>query len=56
LILLFLVTFSCLLKFIVKDCDPATGEIESEGYEDEYQVILPLLFIIYINDCFWKFY
>ncbi|KAL6622139.1 Coatomer, gamma subunit [Neocallimastix californiae] len=32
------VTFSCLLKFIVKDCDPSTGEIDPEGYEDEYQL------------------
>lgn len=29
-------TFSCTLKFIVKDCDPNTGEAEDEGYDDEY--------------------
>ncbi|XP_053576699.1 coatomer subunit gamma-1 isoform X1 [Bombina bombina] len=29
-------TFSCMLKFTVKDCDPNTGEAEEEGYEDEY--------------------
>ena len=30
-------TFACTLKFLVKDCDPTTGELESEeGYEDEY--------------------
>ncbi|XP_064632835.1 coatomer subunit gamma-2-like [Lineus longissimus] len=29
-------TFSCTLKFTVKDCDPATGEPDDEGYEDEY--------------------
>lgn len=30
-------TFSCVLKFIVKDCDPNTGEPDNEeGYEDEY--------------------
>ncbi|KAL3853564.1 hypothetical protein ACJMK2_017098 [Sinanodonta woodiana] len=29
-------TFSCTLKFIVKDCDPNTGEPDEEGYEDEY--------------------
>jgi coatomer protein complex subunit gamma len=34
----FTATFSCNLKFIVKDCDPATGEPDAEGYEDEYQV------------------
>ncbi|KAI8055495.1 adaptin N terminal region-domain-containing protein [Syncephalis plumigaleata] len=31
-------TFSCNLKFTVKDCDPATGEPDPEGYEDEYQI------------------
>lgn len=32
-------SFSCTLKFIVKDCDPATGEPDDdEGYEDEYVV------------------
>ncbi|KAI9318020.1 adaptin N terminal region-domain-containing protein [Dichotomocladium elegans] len=30
--------FSCTLKFLVKDCDPVTGEADPEGYEDEYQV------------------
>ncbi|KAM9325349.1 coatomer subunit gamma-1 [Gastrophryne carolinensis] len=29
-------TFSCLLKFTVKDCDPNTGEADEEGYGDEY--------------------
>ncbi|NXU49255.1 COPG1 protein, partial [Turnix velox] len=29
-------TFSCMLKFTVKDCDPNTGETDDEGYEDEY--------------------
>ncbi|KAI8590226.1 adaptin N terminal region-domain-containing protein [Geranomyces variabilis] len=32
-------TFSSALHFFVKDCDPATGEVdEGEGYEDEYQI------------------
>ena len=27
------------LKFMVKDCDPVTGEPESdEGYDDDYQL------------------
>ncbi|KAH0462371.1 hypothetical protein IEQ34_009946 [Dendrobium chrysotoxum] len=30
--------FSNLLKFIVKGVDPATGEAEEEGVEDEYQL------------------
>uniref|UniRef100_A0A2D4GVE8 Coatomer gamma subunit appendage Ig-like subdomain domain-containing protein n=4 Tax=Micrurus TaxID=8634 RepID=A0A2D4GVE8_MICCO len=29
-------TFSCMMKFTVKDCDPTTGDTEEEGYEDEY--------------------
>ncbi len=31
-------TFGCTLKFIVKDCDPNTGEPDDDGYEDEYVV------------------
>ncbi|KAI9454836.1 coatomer subunit gamma [Russula earlei] len=31
-------SFPCLLKFISKEVDPATGEPEVEGYEDEYQL------------------
>lgn len=29
-------SFECVMKFIVKDCDPTTGEPDSEGYNDEY--------------------
>lgn len=29
-------TFECVMKFIVKDCDPNTGEPDGEGYNDEY--------------------
>ncbi|KAF9415898.1 coatomer subunit gamma [Podila epigama] len=31
-------SFSSVLKFIAKDCDPQTGEPDEEGFEDEYQV------------------
>ncbi|RCI07061.1 coatomer subunit gamma [Rhizopus stolonifer] len=31
-------SFTNSLKFIIKDCDPTTGEPDEEGYEDEYQV------------------
>ena len=31
-------TFSCTLKFLVKDCDPNTGEPDDDGYDDEYVV------------------
>lgn len=24
------------MKFLVKDCDPSTGEPDNDGYEDEY--------------------
>jgi len=29
-------TFSCTLKYTVKDCDPNTGVADDDGYEDEY--------------------
>ncbi|XP_013926575.1 PREDICTED: coatomer subunit gamma-2 [Thamnophis sirtalis] len=29
-------TFSCTMKFTVRDCDPNTGVPEADGYEDEY--------------------
>ncbi|KAG0243469.1 coatomer subunit gamma [Mortierella sp. GBA43] len=31
-------TFTNELKFIVKDCDPQTGDPDEEGFEDDYQV------------------
>jgi coatomer protein complex subunit gamma len=31
-------SFTNTLKFIVKDCDPTTGEPDDAGYQDEYQV------------------
>lgn len=31
-------TFSCTLKFTVRDCDPDSGVPTEEGYEDEYVV------------------
>jgi coatomer protein complex subunit gamma len=31
-------TFLNTLKFVVKDCDPNTGEPDDVGYEDEYVV------------------
>lgn len=30
--------FSNMLKFVVKEVDPATGDVEEEGVEDEYQL------------------
>jgi coatomer protein complex subunit gamma len=30
--------FSNTLKFVVKDCDPQTGEPDEEGFDDEYLV------------------
>ena len=37
-------TFTNTLKFVVKDCDPSTGEPDEEGYEDEYVVGVHLPF------------
>ena len=31
-------SFSCTLRFVSKEVDPATGEPEDEGYPDEYQI------------------
>jgi coatomer protein complex subunit gamma len=31
-------SFQCVLKFLSKELDPATGEPEADGYEDEYQL------------------
>lgn len=31
-------TFANTLKFVIKDCDPTTGEPDEEGYEDEYEI------------------
>lgn len=44
-------TFSCMMKFTVKDCDPNTGEADVEGYEDEYVVRrgLWLLYTVYLH-------
>ena len=33
-------TFSCNLKFLVKDCDPNSGEADPVGYEVRYSVTL----------------
>ncbi|RXM99165.1 Coatomer subunit gamma-2 [Acipenser ruthenus] len=29
-------TFSCTMKYLVRDCDPNTGEPDEDGYDDEY--------------------
>lgn len=31
-------TFEARLDFVVKDCDPETGECDEEGYDDNYTV------------------
>lgn len=35
-------TFSCTMKFTVRDCDPDTGVPAEEQYDDEYVVSTPL--------------
>jgi len=34
------------MKFIVKDCDPLTGEVQDDGYQEEYRVCNYLLSIV----------
>ncbi|KAJ8393370.1 hypothetical protein AAFF_G00060920 [Aldrovandia affinis] len=29
-------TFSCTMKYLVRDCDPNTGHPDDDGYDDEY--------------------
>lgn len=39
ILFLILATFGATLKFSVKDCDPTTGQPDSdEGYDDEYML------------------
>ncbi|RUP50466.1 coatomer subunit gamma [Jimgerdemannia flammicorona] len=45
-----LTTFSNTLKFIVKDCDPTSGEPDEEGFEDEYQASLGFLMKYTVED------
>lgn len=44
-------TFSCMMKFTVKDCDPNTGEADEEGYEDEYVVRTEHWFLCSLFSC-----
>lgn len=37
-------TFSCTMKYLVRDCDPNTGEPDDDGYDDEY--VVSLLFLV----------
>ena len=46
-------TFACTLKFLVKDCDPQTGEPDDEGYDDEYVVSVENVFMSHNVTCFW---
>lgn len=36
-----------MLKFVVKEIDPSSGEAEEEGYEDEY-LVCHALFVQFI--------
>ena len=47
-------SFTCTLKFVVKDCDPNTGIPDDDGYEDEYVVCYAFLCVscfLYVS-CF----
>lgn len=35
------------MKFIVKDCDPITWEVQDDGYQEDYRVTLNLLLTTY---------
>lgn len=37
-------TFSCTMKYLVRDCDPNTGEPDDDGYDDEYVVRSTVIF------------
>jgi len=43
-------SFTCTLKFVVKDCDPNTGIPDDDGYEDEYVVCYAFLYV----SCFMR--
>lgn len=46
-------SFSCTMKFVVKDCDPATGEPDDdEGYDDEYVVRVTCFYKSLVQSCF----
>lgn len=45
--------FINILKFVVKDCDFSIGELDEEGYEDEYVVCkFELIFIFFVVKMF----
>jgi len=35
-----LASFTAKMKFIVKDCDPLTGEVQDDGYQEDYRVCI----------------
>lgn len=41
-----LASFTAKMKFIVKDCDPITGEVQDDGYLEDYRVLLHSLLIV----------
>lgn len=38
LFFIILASFTAKMKFIVKDCDPLTGEVQDDGYQEDYRV------------------
>ena len=48
---------SCTMKFVVRDCDPNTGEADDVGYEDEYAVcsknyLKKIYLLVFLEQCF----
>lgn len=39
-----LASFTAKMKFIVKDCDPLTGEVQEDGYQEDYRVYIITIF------------
>ncbi len=36
------------MEFLVKDCDPQTGDVDEEGYDDSYNVRFDWLSLMFI--------
>lgn len=43
-----LASFTAKMKFIVKDCDPLTGEVQDDGYQEDYRVCIMLMCTYFI--------
>lgn len=37
------------MKFIVKDCDPLTGEVQDDGYQEDYRVYIIIIYLLLLK-------